>query len=48
MLTFNLGRKTTSLATEDAVDTHPVEVDQTGVDPGSESRATPPMKVDGD
>ncbi len=45
MLTFNLGRKTTSLSADD---TRPVEVDQTGVEPGGESRSTPPIKVDGD
>jgi len=48
MLTFNLGRKTTSLSADDTGDTRPVEVDQTGVEPGGESRSTPPIKVDGD
>ena len=48
MLTFNLGRKTNSVSAEDVGDTRPVEVDQTAADPGSESRVTPPMKVDGD
>ncbi len=53
MLTFNLDRKTTLASASDAVEvhsdeTHSVEVEEIGTEPGSDSRETPPPQVDGD